>query len=574
MTQLDLRADALIDAMTAEGGMFPVAPQTIRGVTYRAFTSIPETMGGYFDLAAMHAGKEFLVYDDTRLTFADVLSQSKKLGHALRANLGMADGDRVAIAMRNYPEWFLSFIAVAGSGGVAVPVNAWWSEEEFAYGLSDCGARIVICDAERVEKLLPLKDTLGLTLVGVRLKDCPPGVLRFEDVMGDGPDTDTFPDHSQGADDDALILYTSGTTGNPKGAVSTHRAVLSTLFSWVVAGLARNEIVKQDKQAAGEVVPDVPPQNISLVSLPMFHATGSHAVFLVSILLGRKLILMYKWDVTRALELIEAEKVTGFVGVPTMSWELAQHPDRDKYDLSSLLEIGGGGAARPPEHVKQLNAAFPQAQTGIGYGLTETNALGATNSGANYALKPGSTGRPTPPLVEIKLVDPSGAEVPQGERGEVLIKSPSNIRCYWNNAEATENAFTKDGYFRTGDVGRFDDDGFLYIVDRIKDIVVKGGENISCIEVEAAIAELDGVLEVAVFGVPDERLGEDLAAVIYTKPDAGLDADQVRAHIGAHHARFKVPTRIEFTDGQLMRGATGKILKRGIKDDFIARHGL
>jgi len=575
MTQLDLRADALIDAMTAQDGMFPVGSETIRGITYKAFTSIPQTLDGYFDLAAMHADKEFLVYDDTRLSFAEALTQAKRLGHVLRTNLQMGEGDRVGIAMRNYPEWFLSFIAITGSGGVAVPVNAWWSQDEFEYGLNDCGARIVICDEERIAKLLPLKDTLGLTLIGVRLKDCPEGVLRFEDVIAQGPDgAESFPHHDQGADDDALILYTSGTTGNPKGAVSTHRGVLSTLFSWVVAGLARNEVLNQDKREAGEEVPEVAPQNISLVALPMFHVTGCHAVFLVSILLGRKLVLMYKWDAVRAMELIEAEKITGFVGVPTMSWELAQHPDRENYDLSTLVDIGGGGAARPPEHVKQLNDAFPQAQAGIGYGLTETNALGATNSGANYSLKPGSTGRPTPPLVEIKLVDPDGAEVAQGDVGEVLIKSPSNIRCYWNNPEATGSAFTEDGFFRTGDVGRFDEDGFLYIVDRIKDIVVKGGENISCIEVEAAIAELDGVLEVAAFGVPDERLGEELAAVIYLKPGTALSEEQVRSHIGAHHAKFKVPAYIEFTDAQLMRGATGKILKRGIKDDFIARHGL
>lgn len=575
MTTLDLRADAIIDRLTAEGGMFPVGRETIRGIPYRTFTSIPQTLGDYFGLAAMHAGKEFLVYEDTRLSYEDGLVEARRLGHALHDGLQMREGDRVAIAMRNYPEWFLSFMAITGAGGVAVPVNAWWSVEEFDYGLTDCGARIVIADAERIEKLLPLKDRLGLTLVGVRLTDCPDGVLRFEDVIANAPASpEAFPVHAQGADDDALILYTSGTTGNPKGAVSTHRAVLSTLFSWVVGGLARNEVLAADKKDAGEAVPEVAPQPISLVALPMFHVTGCHAVFLVSILLGRKLVLMYKWDVVRALELIEAERVTGFVGVPTMSWELAQHPDRSRYDLSSLVEIGGGGAARPPEHVKQLNDAFPQAQAGIGYGLTETNAVGATNAGQNYSLKPGSTGRPTPPLVEIKLVDPDGTEVPQGEVGEVLIRTPSNIRCYWNNPQATKTAFTDEGFFRTGDVGRFDEDGFLYIVDRIKDIVVRGGENISCIEVEAAIAELEGVLEVAAFGVPDERLGEELAAVVYVKPGSALSQQRIRDHIAAHHAKFKVPRYLEFTDGQLMRGATGKILKRGIKQDFIERHGL
>lgn len=571
----DLRVYERLEAVTAADGAFPIVEQEIRGITYRTFRDAPTSMAAYYDLAAPHADKEFLIYEGERYTFGDVMARARKLSHRLVNEFGMTKDTKVAIAMRNFPEWFFAFIAVTGAGAVAVPVNAWWTEDEFAYGLNDCGAKLVFCDAQRVGTLLPLKDKMGLTLVSVRDENRQSGVLSFDDLM-DGEDHVAFPDLGATTDDDVLILYTSGSTGNPKGAVSTHRAIVSTLMSWAVGGMVTNAVKAEDEAAAavarGETPADPPaeaPQMISLVAVPMFHVTGSHAIFLVSIILGRKLVLMYKWDATRALELIQEEGVTNFLGVPTMSWELTQHPDLAQYDTSTLVELAGGGAARPPEHVKKIKEAFPEVAPGQGYGLTETNAIGCSNGGFNYLLKPESTGRPNSPLIELKCADEQGNPVPTGEAGEVMIKTPSNIRCYWNNESATRAAIDEDGFLRTGDVGKLDEDGFLYIVDRIKDIVVRGGENISCIEVESALYEHDAVSEAAVFGLPDERLGETLAAVVMPKPGQSVSAEELMAHVGERLAKFKVPARIDLTDEPLPRGATGKIFKRQLKEDRI-----
>lgn len=571
----DLRGVERLAAVTAPDGAFPIVETEIRGIKYRTFRDLPPNMAAYYEMGAAHGDKEFLIYEGERYTFADVIERGKKLAHRLVNDYGVTKDTKVAIAMRNFPEWFFAFIAVTGAGAVAVPVNAWWTEEEFAYGLNDCGAKLVFCDAQRVDTLMPLREKMGLTLVAARADSRPDGVLDFNDLL-DGTDEATFPDLGAQADDDTLILYTSGSTGNPKGAVSTHRAIMSSLFSWAVGGMVANAIKAEDEAAEaaarGETLPEAPAeaaQLISLVAVPMFHVTGSHAIFLVSIILGRKLVLMYKWDATRALELIQEEKVTNFLGVPTMSFELTQHPDLANYDTSSLVELAGGGAARPPEHVKKIKEAFPDVAPGQGYGLTETNAIGCTNGGYNYLLKPESTGRPNSPLIELKCADEQGNPVPTGETGEVMIKTPSNIRCYWNNETATRAAIDENGFLRTGDVGRLDEDGFLYIVDRIKDIVVRGGENISCIEVEAAIYEHDAVSEAAVFGLPDERLGESLAAVVMLKPGKTATSEELMAHVGERLAKFKVPARIDLTDEPLPRGATGKIFKRALKEERI-----
>ncbi len=369
-------------------------------------------------------------------------------------------------------------------------------------------------------------------------------------------------------DDDVTILYTSGSTGYPKGVVSTHRAILSTLMSWRLYGLSQllAFVESADEKAADQLKSAATYQPASLMTIPLFHTTGCHSIFLSSILQGRKIVLMYRWDAEEALELIERERITSFLGVPTMTWELLQSPNVDRFDLSSLRDLSGGGAAQPPDHVGAINEKFPDKQAGLGYGLTETNALGAVHIGASYLLKPGSTGRPVPPVLEMKIVDDDGKEVPAGSRGEILIKGPCNFRAYWNKPEATAEVLTDDGWFFTGDVGTFDEDGFLYIVDRAKDIVIRGGENISCLEVEAAIYKHPDVLEASVFGVPDDRFGEALAAVVAVKNGRNPDAESVQQFLSDHIARFKVPAHFWFQDEKLPRIASGKINKRQLRE--------
>jgi acyl-CoA synthetase (AMP-forming)/AMP-acid ligase II len=368
------------------------------------------------------------------------------------------------------------------------------------------------------------------------------------------------------ADDHATIMYTSGSTGHPKGALSSHRGVLSALYSWMCMGIATKIAQTQETREEG-----LPPS--ALVTVPLFHCTGSHSAFMLSLVVGRKMVIMHRWDAQEALRLIEEEKITWFNGVPTMSAELQAAAETTDRDISSLTEIMAGGAARPPDQVKKISGTFKKSAPGIGYGLTETNALGTVNAGAFYIARPSSSGRPVPAVTDFRVINESGDVLPAGERGELCIKSPANILGYWNKPEATAEAFI-DGWFHTGDVAYIDGDGFVYIVDRIKEIIIRGGENISCLEVEAAIYDHPGVLEAAVFGLPDERLGEIVGTAIVLKEGVELSAEELRVFLKEHLASFKIPVHVFFRSEQLPRIASGKIFKRQLKADYAAELGL
>jgi acyl-CoA synthetase (AMP-forming)/AMP-acid ligase II len=565
MSKVDLRADEVAQQLVDSDPRFAVTTKEIRGATLKVFKNTPPSLREYFEIGATHGDLDFLVYEDERYSFDETLKRAATLAHIVINDYGVKHGDRVAIAMRNYPEWIFSFIALSSVGIVVVPMNGWWTTEELDYGLEDSGAKLIIADKERCERIAPLIDGLGLKLITVRCAASDdPRISRYEDLTaaaGDQP----MPAATISPEDDATILYTSGSTGFPKGAVSTHRGAISALYSWTLLGTSRVMVDLGDIEdpSALEGLPNYQPS--TLMTIPLFHVTACHSIFMMSILSGRKIVLMYKWDAEAALPLIEQERITGFSGVPTMSWELLQSPNVDKYDLSSLADLSAGGAFRPPEHVKLLKEKFPNKSSSAGYGLTETNALGCVNGGDNYLLKPASTGRPIPPVLELKIVDENNAEVGDDERGEILLRGPMNVRGYWNKPEATAEAFSKDGWFRTGDIAIRDEDGFIFIVDRAKDIVIRGGENISCLEVEAAIAEHHDVLEVAVFGVPDERLGEDIAAAITPKDGASPSAEEIRAFLADHLSRFKIPGHIFMRPEKLPRIASGKVNKPEIR---------
>jgi long-chain acyl-CoA synthetase len=549
-----------IAQITGPGGPFEITEALIRGERLRVFKNTPPSLRSLFDLARTRGDQTFLVYEDESWSWAETMRHVDALAAALVHRFGVAPGDRVAIAMRNYPEWIIALAAITSVGGVAVSLNAWWTADELDFGLRDSGSRVLVADPERAERAVATLLALGIRTIAVRSGGAalPAGAERYEDAIVLGA---PMPDVAIDPHADATILYTSGTTGRPKGAVSTHHAVLSALLCFGCQAAVRAMLDPETRQQKKY------PTSF-ILAVPLFHVTGCVAVMLSCVAAGCKLVIMHKWNAERALELIERERITNFVGVPTMSWDLLESPDFARRDTSSLKAVGGGGAPAPPELVRRIDRGFRNGAPGIGYGMTETNAYGPQNAGPDYLRRPTSCGR-TVPVVEIRVADERGAALPPGAVGEIWFRGPNLIRGYWNRPDATAETIV-GGWLRSGDLGRIDDEGFLYIQDRVVDMVLRAGENVYCAEVEAAIYEHPAVYEAAVFGLPHQRLGEEVAATVYLKPGAQLATDELQKHVRERLAAFKVPSVIDFAAEPLPRNASGKILKRQIRDALAA----
>lgn len=538
--------------LLVENPLFKVGSATIRGNEYRVFENAPPNLVGVFAHGASHGDKQFLFYEGRSWSFAEIWSQARRFANALSTGLGVRQGDRVAIAMRNYPEWITSYMAVISLGAVVVPLNAWWKTEELRYALEDSGARIVILDAKRLEYLDPVKDDLGLKFV-LAGGEGRGGDFEYQELL-DKSHSDVLPDVTIAPDDDFAIYYTSGSTGNPKGVILTHRGAITTLLSWSFVAAAI-----KDARGGVSLFGDNPG---ILLAVPLFHVTGSHSIFMLSWMVGRRLAIMYRWDPNLAVEMINRHKLTNFVGVPSQSFELMEAAGPG--GMPSLIDIGSGGAKRPPEHVKKLKEKFSNANPSSGYGLSETNALGCVISLDDYQKRPDSTGRAVPPCCDIKIVGEHG-DAKAGEVGEVWIRSAANFRGYLNLPDETAKAITPDGWFRSGDLGRIDEEGFLYIVDRIKDLIIRGGENISCLEVEARAYEYPAVAQTVAFSVPDDVLGERVGLVVYPKPGADFSPQQLRDFMARELAEFKCPERIWISPGPLPKLGTEKFDKRTVR---------
>lgn len=555
-TQLDLALTRVMDGLTGEGGMFHLVPFRKFDRDLPMIAAAPPSLAHFFaHFCALHGDKEFLVDGGGRLTFAQTYAAARAAAGGLVATHGVRKGDRIGIAARNSANWVVAYMAVVMAGGVAVLLNGWWTGEELAYGIDLVGCRLVLADRQRAERLTG--HAHGATIVPLG-HDCPPA----EGLAALGADDGAALPELAG-DDLATVLFTSGSTGASKGAYSDHRGVVQGTFNYV----AQTVLVLGVLTARGEA-PDPAVQPTALVNVPLFHVTGEVPVLLQSFAIARKLVIMPKWDVVRAMEMIERERVTYFVGVPLMSFEIASHPDRDKYDLSTCVTLAAGGAPRPVEHVDRLRKALPHAFPVLGYGLTETNGIGCGNFNENYLAKPGSTGTASRPLVDMAILDDDGRALPQGEVGEVAIRSVANFLGYWDNPEATRAAIMPDGYFRTGDLGYLDAEGYLFIVDRKKDIIIRGGENISCIEVESAIYSHPCVAEASVFGLPHEAYGEVPAAVYLAKPDCSVSPAELAAYLAEHIAPFKIPVKFWEVGEALPRLGTEKVDKRALRERY------
>ena len=556
-TQLDQDIHRITQAVTAPGQMFELTEVTRRGVTMPAFKNAPPSLAHYFaHYCNEHRDSEFLVDAGCRLTFGEAYDAARHVAAGLLSRHKLVKGDRVGIAARNSANWIVAYMGITMAGGCAALVNGFSTGEEMADAIRMVSCRLVLADRKRAERLEGTAHGATILPLG---HDCNPAE-GLEAVWGD-PAATALPTLSP--DDYATLLYTSGSTGRSKGAYSDHRGVVHGTMSYVIQSLMALTYM----QGKGEA-PSLQPT--ALVSVPLFHVTGEVPVFLQSFALGRKLVLMKKWDAGEALRLIEAEKVTYFTGVPLMSYEMATHPDREKYDTSTCTSFAAGGAPRPIDHVEKIHKAFPGGFPLLGYGLTETNAIGCGNFNENYLAKPTSTGKASRPLVDMAILDEAGNKLPDGEVGEICIRTVANFLGYWDNREATKQAFTDDMYFRTGDLGRLDEDGYLFIVDRKKDIIIRGGENISCLEVEEAIYAHDAIAECSVFGLPDDRYGEIVGAVYQTKDGANLSEAELAAFLETKLPPFKRPAHIWQEADSLPRLGTQKIDRRALRDQYTA----
>ncbi len=538
--------------------------EDIRGPV-QTFVNAPTSLRQVYEDAVSDV--EFVVAEDQRWTFAEFWNDAATIGHLLVHDLGVRKGDRVAISMRNYPEWMLAFTAATSVGAIAVAMNSLWNADEMAYGLTDSGAKVLFADAERLALLESMAEPIeGLQVVAVRHTGSPAADVELAGRMAEigsvpMPEVDIAPT------DSALILYTSGSTGHPKGVLSNHHNVIVALMAWEVEYGALTE--RPGNVVAPEEGSGLVPA--SLLGIPLFHVLGLHAVFLASFRGQRKLVAMYKWDASVAAELIERERIVTFTGPPAVSGDLVRVAQSEGRDLSSLLSVGGGGAARPPEQVGQIDDTFEKALPNTGWGMTETNAIGTIIFGAEYSERRLSSG-PALCVIDLRVVDDDGNELQPGERGELQVRGPSMFREYWNKPEATADSFAEDGWFKTGDVAYIDTDGHLFIVDRIKDLIIRGGEIIGCGGVEAALSSHPNVIEAAVYSVPDDRLGEEVGTTMYVTED--FDETELREYLVDHLAKYEIPRYITTMTEPLPRTGSGKLLKRQLRDDTITELGL
>lgn len=554
--------------LRAPGSILETEPKTINGVALDVFKNVASNLRGIYQLGLEEADQDFLVYEEERYTFAQALAAAEALSCALITEYGISQGDRVAICSRNYPEWCLAYMAITMIGAIAVPMNSWWQSKELAYGIEDSGSKVIFADRERLLQLSHVRDQLSVEAVAIKTEASSTPAQSFEHLIQKGQEARNSINLDAirvAPDDDASIMYTSGSTGNPKGVLSTHRNIINALYTWIFVRDANETLRPEIKEENPEFPPAI------LANVPLFHVTGCHAQFLLSFVMLRKFVMMYKWDAEQALALIEKERISVLHGVPTMTWEVMNSPVFDKTDLRSLRIVQSGGAARPPGHLKLMQEKFADnIQPGLGYGLTETNAIGATITGKFYLSKPESTGRPSPPVTQIRIEDEKGSVLPAGEIGEICIKGATVMKAYWKKPEETALAL-KDGWFHTGDVGLIDEHGFLFIKDRAKDIVIRGGENIACAEVEYALSDHPAVCEAAVYGLPDERLGEIVAASVQIRNEDAVTVEALQAFLQSRIAHFKVPSCIQLQTSQLPRIATGKIAKKEIRQAVIAQ---
>ena len=551
--------------LTGPGAFFEVESIDFGGRRCLAYKHAPKTAIEILNNARNHSELEFLVYEGQRYTYSRLFREVDALAAQLQDDFEIEKGDRVAIAMRNNVEWMIAYAAATLIGAVVVPINSWGKSEELEYAITDCGASLLICDEARFKLIADKFDEMNLAAIVVPASDefvRPDNVALFDDVLSAGEDQ-TFKPVNIDTEDNALILYTSGSTGFPKGVLHRHGAIGQALMNMMFLGLLVAEFEGGPREYRGGADRETP-----MLTVPLFHATGLMGGFSLPVAMGQKVVMMYKWDSTRALELIEQERVTGLSTVPAILQDLLGNPGFDKFDTASLMRISAAGAATPAGLPELIRNRVENPSSSAGYGMTETMAVGGTMSGALFEFKPDSAGV-TSPIMEFRFVNSHGEVQPEGEPGEIELRGVSCTPGYWEKPEANATTFSDDGWMKTGDIGHIDEDGYLHITGRIKEIVIRGGENIYPGEIEQAAYERPEVREVVVFGEPDQVMGEELVMVAYLDPEQSLTEADLRDFMKQRLAGYKVPRTIRFADQPLPRNASEKLHKLKVKEAYL-----
>ena len=556
------------DELTAPGKKFEITTVEVAGNEVKTFARAPNSLRDIWMKTARYASDDYLVYKDERWTYQQAHDQVESIAGWLAAN-GVKQHDRVAIAMRNYPEWMLAYWAITSMGAVAVGMNAWWVPKEMEYALKDSAPDILICDGERLQRFTEIQHQFpDLTTVVVRADEAHQGTVAWSDVIAS---KSAMPNPEIDPDDDACIMYTSGTTGNPKGAQLTHRGCVDNVFGVMFASVVQ-ALATSKTDGAASPSPHVKQQPAAILATPLFHVTANNCIAQSMTVAGGKLVHMYKWEAGEALRLIEEEKITTFAGAPVMSREIVSHPDFPTRDTSTLKALGGGGAPVQPDLVDKIDKSDGKIQPSQGFGMTETCGGISALGGRYFVDKPTSAGVVMPNF-EVRCIDEDGNVLPRGERGEICLRSSQVIKGYLNRPTATSETIV-DGWLHTGDIGYLDEDNFIYLVDRAKDMVLRGGENVYCSEVEAALFKNSAVAECAVFSVPDERLGEEVGAALYLDAGASVSPGELREFCKDYLAAYKIPRYIWIMEKPLPRNASGKFVKRELQDTLtIAEAG-
>ena len=548
--------------ITAAGAFFEVEDISLDGYSYKAYKHAPKTVVDILQNGRGHGDVDFIVYQGERYTYNRFYAQVDALAAGLQRDYGIVKGDRVAIAMRNCPEWVITYAAASLIGAIVVPINSWGKAEELQYAIDDSDSKLLVCDPGRYALVkdagLDLPLIVASAEAGSQLgKDA----VHFGDVVaaGEGRSYDVV---DAKPEDYCIILYTSGSTGFPKGVAHRHIAITQSLFNMMWLGYLTMEL-EGPREFKGGAERETP-----LLTVPLFHATGLLSGFYLPLATGQKVVMMYKWDNIEALELIQQEKVTSFSSVPAIIQDFLSQPNFDDYDTNSLIRVSAAGAATPaglPELIQQKTG---NPSRSAGYGMTETVAVGATMSGIIFDMKPAASGIVSP-IMELRSVDPEGNVLPQGVPGEIELYGVCVTPGYWEQPEANEKAFADGHWLKTGDVGMVDEDGFVHITGRIKEIVIRGGENIYPGEIEQAAYKVENVHEVVVFGEPDSAMGEELVMVAYAQPGTSLDEAQLRSSLNERLAGYKVPRTIIISPEPLPRNASEKLHKLKVREHYL-----